>query len=276
MELSLNTEAPLVVIDARVWAQPNPTLPQAAVTVSLTGSAIGAVDIPWVTDATVVIWDDSTQRDTLRYYPFSTIEATLPKGLPLVAGFDWALLPAHAGAYVSHTLRAIPGRTYFIGVQLPSGQEFRAQSHLPHPVAIDSVWAAWQPATPRQPAGHSVAFRYTDPPQQGNRYLCLHYLNGVLQNYPAAIDVFADNLASDAAITHRLDNVFHVGDTLRVEFHTLTPEAHAYWRGFRQLLDRTQGPFDAPGANPPSNFSGGALGLFWCSAPQRAVQVVNP
>jgi hypothetical protein len=276
IELDIAADAPRLAIDARLWTRPAPWEPHGQVTLTRSGHPFLPESIEWIPDAVITLWDDAGQRDTLVFVAYSTLDSLLPGGLPPQFAIRLRELPPAAGLYVTRTLQAIPGRTYTLHVQLPDGTQHQAQSLLPLPVPIDSATYRWLPRRGPIEEGYFIEYHFQDPPEPGQNYMSFHYLNDTLQNSADYITVGDDFYINGSYVHGPLFRPFRAGDTVVVEHQTVTRAVLDHWAGLLQLMSGTGGPFSGPGANPPTNFSGGALGLFWCSAPQRDTVVIRP
>ncbi len=140
--------------------------------------------------------------------------------------------------------------------------------------------------------GYQSEFSATDLPGETDYYYLRYYRNGVLQNRPQDINLSRDGAFLESDNTDGLpftkevrqslnpDKLFVLGDTMRVEMRSLTPEGYLFWQS---LLAQTQnaGLFATPPANVPSNIrnvSGSepvAVGFFLVSPVRTATAVVN-
>lgn len=274
--LDLATGTPRVAIDARLWTRPNAWEPHGQVTLTRSGNPLRPEEIQWIADAEITIWDEAGPRDTLVFVPFAVLDSLLPGGLPPGFSFGFDALPHGAGIYVTRYLQAVPGHRYGIRVALPTDEVFQAASLLPVPVPIDSATYRWLPRRGPIEEGYFIEYHFQDPPELGQNYMSLHYLNDTLQNSSDFITVGNDAYINGSYVHGPLFRPFRANDTVVVEHQTVTNIAIEHWTGLLKLMGGTGGPFSGPGANPVTNFTGGALGLFWCSAPQRDTVVMVP
>jgi Domain of unknown function (DUF4249) len=171
-----------------------------------------------------------------------------------------SLTETSAGTYTTHTLQGKPGNTYTLNVTI-GDSNFTAVSTMPQPVALDSVTF-----------DHSSAFRknditaqanYQDPAGIKNYYQFIMYINGV--QFTKDIFAFDDRLSDGKYIVQdlRMDSTYlTVGDQLQVNMYCVDVNVYNYFNQLAQSGGTGAFNTTAAPANPSSNISNGAYGVF--------------
>jgi hypothetical protein len=200
-------------------------------------------DFPKVSNAVVVISDDAGNRDTL--------------------------VLAEEGLYTTSGPRqGVVGRTYHLSVEV-DGKMYTAQDRLESLSPIDSFYTVYIPGGSRpgfSEDGHYAFFNTTDPPQEKNYYMYHLYKNKESVLSINRIAVFDDRFLAPVIIGSRLPGRYESGDTLLLQFYSLSEKAYLYYDGIAQQLQNDGGFFSTPPANAPTNMTGGALGFFQASS----------
>jgi hypothetical protein len=170
------------------------------------------------------------------------------------------------GYYISSKIKGIPGRTYKL--QITSDNEtFGATVELPNSVPIDTVY--FQPGLFRADS-LNICIEFKDPAITENYYRIKIYRNRLyaVNDYFLLTDAFSDGEKIVAPIYYRY---FAPKDTVFVQLLNLE---RTTWKYFKSMSEAIQQGVNsqAPG-NPPTNFSGGALGIFgaWGSSSYRII-----
>jgi hypothetical protein len=158
------------------------------------------------------------------------------------------------------SLVGVPGKTYTLQVNIGS-ETFTATSRMPDYVGIDSLYTSFMDWMGEKE--YYVNVLYTDPPQKGNAYRFVLYINGTKTN-----DLFGqnDDLSNGRRNTASLfseddlQDDLKPGDELRVELQSIDPQVYQYW--FSLWQGATGEGNAASPANPVTNIRGGALGYF--------------
>ena len=178
-------------------------------------------------------------------------------------GNSYTLTDGGTGLYYHGSLRAEPGKTYDLRVQL-AGEVFTASSTAPQPVAIDSLYITDELLFGDYRKMANLRFR--DPPGRGNCYRFVQYVNGIRETQ---IMIMNDDYIDDRLVTSTLyyfadeddgDILIKPGDEVKVKFQVIDEPVYKYW--FSLLRSSTGGNQQASPANPVSNMQGGALGYF--------------
>lgn len=170
------------------------------------------------------------------------------------------------GYYVASRIKGIAGKVYNLKI-VTAGETFGAKIELPAAVPIDTVY--FQPGLFRNDS-LNVVVEFHDPAKTGNFYRVKLYRNGryAVNDYYLLTDAYSDGETMMAPVYYRY---FAPGDTVVVELLNLE---RVTWRYLKGMSESIQQGFNsqAPG-NPPTNLSGGALGIFgaWGTSVYRVI-----
>jgi hypothetical protein len=170
------------------------------------------------------------------------------------------------GYYVSSKLKGIPGTDYKL--QITSDNEtFGASVELPKSVPIDTIY--FQPGLFRNDS-LNICIEFKDPAITENYYRIKIYRNRryAVNDYFLLTDAFSDGERIVAPIYYRY---FAPRDTVFVQLLNLEKNTWKYFKGLSEAIQQGVNS-QAPG-NPPTNFSGGALGIFgaWGTSSYRVI-----
>jgi len=165
------------------------------------------------------------------------------------------LIEKGGGYYVSSKTRGISGRTYTLKIGT-EGEKFEATVELPPIVPIDKVY--FQPGLFRTDS-LNIVVEFLDPGRTENYYRVKLYRNGryAVNDYYLMSDAFSDGQRIVAPVYYRY---FTPGDTVVVELLNLERCTWKYLKGMSESIQQGINS-QAPG-NPPTNLTGGALGIF--------------
>lgn len=244
IDLVLDDKSGELVIEGSVTDQPGPYYVRVTRSVAFTEEN----KYPAIEDAIVVISDDSGQIDTLSY--------------------------ESNGNYRTDHLVSVPGRTYKLYVQV-GALTYTAESKMPLPVALDGL-----KQDSLELAGnvsYTILPIFTDPPQLGNRYT---FVLNVNESNKKTIQTFSDNTDNGVVNQRSImpaveddDEDVKIGDVIRVEMRCVDQNVYTYYSALSQLLNNSGPGGGITPANPPSNISNGALGVF--SAHSTATQSIT-
>jgi Domain of unknown function (DUF4249) len=230
VKLPLNTAASQWVIQGEVTNAPGPY----TVTINQTVAFYAENTFPAVSGASVQISDDQGVTD--------------------------ALTETSAGNYTTHTLQGKPGNTYTLSVKIGDSL-FTAVSTMPAIVPLDSVTF-----------DHSSAFRknditaqanYQDPAGIKNYYQFIMYINGT--QFTKDIYAFDDRLSDGKYVVQnlRMDSTYLIaGDQLQVNMYCIDVNVYNYFNQLAQSGGTGSFNTSSAPANPTSNISNGAYGVF--------------
>lgn len=178
------------------------------------------------------------------------------------------LIEKGGGYYVTSRISGIAGKTYTLNVKTNS-ETFGATVEIPNSVPIDTVY--FKPGLFRCDS-LNIFVEFKDPAVTENYYRIKVYRNRryAVNDYFLMTDAFSDGEKIVAPIYYRY---FAPKDTVFVELLNLERNTWRYYKGVSESIQQGVNS-QAPG-NPPSNFSGGALGIFgaWGSS---SYQVIVP
>ena len=207
-----------------------------------------------VTDATVVVEDNVGGTHTYAHYQGSH--------------------PDSIGYYFpEEPFSGVEGRTYKLTVMV-AGELYEATDQLLRLVPIDKLEYQINPneeSDPEHPGRFFELLLFVKEPQDTrDYYLFKSYRNDSLK-YMNETDVY---FADDELIGENIDGIplplfYGKGDKAGVEVYSLSRDAFVYYRDLQKILNNDGGLFGTPPANPRSNLTNGALGLFQASAFRR-------
>lgn len=165
------------------------------------------------------------------------------------------LVEKGGGYYVAQKTRGIAGRAYSLDIKT-NGATFHASVTVPPAVPIDTVYFQ-RGLFNKDSLNLVVGFR--DPVGIENYYRIKLFRNGryAVNDYYLLTDNFSDGEKIIAPVYYRY---FAPGDTVVVELLNLERNTWRYFKGLSESV-RQGINSQAPG-NPPSNITGGALGIF--------------
>jgi len=191
---------------------------------------------PGVSGATVILWDDFGNRDTLR-------EDSI-------------------GVYVTNpaNFRTQENRTYYLKVLL-DGQTYTAKTHLPYMVPLDTVTWEFTKRPPEFLEGYYITAIGQDPDTIGNFYRFKFYKNDSLHNGRLDLIYAEDKLFNGNTLVlnapYRLDQQ----DVIKLELVTFDQRTYNFYEQIQFQLFAGS-PFAPPGDNVSTNIEGGAIGFF--------------
>ena len=165
------------------------------------------------------------------------------------------LVEEGAGFYVSSRMIGIPGRSYMLRIAA-DGEHFGSTVQLPYAVAIDTVYFRFGSL---QKDSLNAIVEFHDPPRDANYYRIklFHNRKYAVNDYFLLTDASMNGTKMVVQIYYRY---FAPGDTIGVELLNLEKNTWKYFKGLSEAIQQGVNS-QAPG-NPPTNISGGALGIF--------------
>jgi hypothetical protein len=198
---------------------------------------------------------------TVGFYADNTFPAVSGASVKISDGVVTdSLTETSPGSYTTHTLQGRSGSTYILTVGI-GDSTYTASSTMPAPVALDSV--TFDNSGRFKKNQITPQANYQDPPDVKNYYQFIMYINGT--QFTKDIYALDDRLSDGKYITQnlRMDSSYlNVGDQLRVDMYCVDVNVYNY---FNQLSQSNgTGAFNtaAAPANPGSNISNGAYGIF--------------
>ena len=203
-----------------------------------------------IDDAIVVISDDAGNLDTLSHMS--------------------------DGRYETSKVSGTPGIRYHLLV-IAEGKDYEATSIMPRLNTIDSAYATYYEKGDflHEENSYYVSFVAKEPQDTKDFYLWKFYKNGELLNQKNDIMIASDELVQEDINGMEAPFPYQLGDTAKVEMYSLTEEAYKFYSGLNSNLNNEGGFFSSPPANPSSNITNGALGLFQTSAVETIEYVIK-
>lgn len=230
--VKLDGAAPQIVIEGEITANKGPYSVKVSESVDFEASNT----FPGRTDATVSITDLSTGRKEL-------------------------LTGTGGGTYRTSSMLGVGGHSYLLSVEV-GGKTYTATSTIPvKAVKIDRLFAK-KFALDKNDI--YMVPQFTDPPGKGNYYRIRQYVNGVIiKGSYVRSDEASDGLVYDGQLYYSTDAddgnpLIHNGDKITAELQCVDKGAYDYFRTLSSTIDQDA----STPANPVSNISGGALGVF--------------
>jgi len=230
--LNLNTVPSQLVIQGEVTDQPGPY----TVTISRSVNFYADNVFPAISGAVVKISDGSGVTDSLT--------ETSP------------------GTYVSHVLQGGPGNTYTLYVNV-GDTSYTAVSTMPAPVPLDSITLEHTKGRLGRKDQITPQANYQDPAGIRNYYEYVLYINGVQFN--KTIYASSDRLTDGKYIVQdlRMDSTYlSSGDQLRVDMYSIDENVFNYFNQLERAIGVGAFNTSASPANPSTNLSNGAYGVF--------------
>jgi hypothetical protein len=239
IELELENVAPRLVVEANISDQVGPY----TVNLSETGDFYKKNTFPPRTGATVIIFDDSGNRETLT--------------------------EVAPGIYETSSIQGVRGSTYTIEIS-SEGKNYIASSKIPDQILpIDTIISEFLEESFFQDEGYFVTLFAQDIPLVKNYYRYKVFVNGKVyvfyqdeededevkdDNIYLDQDKFHDGLIFETTFPQKLSP----GDSVTIEMYHINKGSFDY---YRSLLDAIGAAGVAP-SNPISNFGKLALGNF--------------
>lgn len=221
-ELDLPPQQPRLVVEAEL----NNTRGPHKVRLSITADYFAKGDLPPVEDAEVIISDDTGTIDTLRQ--------------------------VEPGLYISTGIYGEIGRTYTLHIDW-AGTRYESTGRLLEEAVIDSLNYRYFPENPFFEEGYYIFFFGRVPPDRTNYFRFKVYRNDSLYNNRTDLLVQNDEFLPDTIENIRFSYPFNLGDTVRLEMHTLDHDMYQYYLELISLLFNDGGLFSPPPQNPVSN-----------------------
>ncbi|WP_316822705.1 DUF4249 domain-containing protein [Pedobacter gandavensis] len=160
------------------------------------------------------------------------------------------------GVYQSVRFKGKSGSKYDLSVTV-EGQTYKASSVMPARVPMDSL--TFKTYTLFGESKNYVAVNFKDPAGVANQYRYILKFKGKVEKDVVSEDRFDDGNKVTNVIFYELNDLIK-GDSIQVEIQCIDKNVYRYFYSLGQNTGEG-GPPVSP-ANPPSNFSNGALGVF--------------
>jgi len=251
IDLDLDDKSGNIVIEGNITNQPGPYIIRITKSVAFTQNN----QYPAVTDAQVVVSDNTGQTEILQY--------------------------VGDGKYITTAFTGVTGRTYTLKIQA-EGKQYTAQSTMPEVVSFDAL--TQDSFTFGSETTYTLLPIFTDPAALGNRYLFNFTINNMTKK---TFEVFSDNVNNGMVNQRPLflpnedndddptDHKVVPGDTVYVEMQSIDHTIFTYYSALLQISgDGGPGGGVTP-SNPPSNIDNGALGYFSAHTVQKKSIVIQ-
>lgn len=191
-----------------------------------------------------------TESNTFNGFKGANVNIITPGGMPIT------FIEVSPGLYRSQRLKGTPGQTYKLEV-LADGKLYTASSTMPLPVIPDSL--GFKKLSFFGNANIYPTVYYKDPSGVQNQYRYLVKINNKYQADIVSEDRFNNGNAVSDVINYDGDDI-KSGDIITIEMQSIDRNVFKYYFAISQI-GGNGGPPVAP-ANPNSNISNGALGIF--------------
>jgi len=247
INVDLNDAAPRIVIEGLITDRPGPY----TITISKSGSFFNQPDLPFVSDAVVIITDNVGSTDSLK-------EIT-------------------PGVYLASYTVGVPGRSYTLKV-ISENIEYSGSTTMFSHVEIDSLILSKSTSQHFDYGDNSsdeidaeIDCYFSDPPEK-NFYRIRVFDNDTMRtdNYR----LFDDQYTNEQVIGLRVARA-KAGHTYRAELYSLDKLTFGFYRTLEDLV-HSNPVFGSTPANPATNLSNGALGYFGaCAVSSRTIFVTD-
>jgi len=182
--------------------------------------------------------------------------------------------------YPSVSFKGSVGRTYKLKV-IADGQTYEAQDQMTRTMTFDSLTTRINDDERKDPKVkgryYQVLLYGKEPQETKDYYIFRYYRNDSLSLYNNS-DIYN---VDDQGIGANVNGVtapiyFGLNDKVRLEALSVSRNAFLYYTDLYNLINSDGGMFSAPPANPRSNISNGALGVFQASAIASKEIVIKP
>jgi hypothetical protein len=297
-DLKLPGTEPRLVVDGLISSKPGPNYIR--LTLSKTGN-ITTSDISNnelvdpITDAIVVVSNDSGQSDTLRYIQWNESEYSWDyrtgNSIKIIKDqygitTDTIVItdPSYynkRGFYKTSRLKGIPGTTYFLNVKYKE-KEYVASAYMPPVPDIDSIGYLLKKSEIVGKSDKYIPLLYFQEPQGTKDYYLIQLQNEIFTQsgygnstwqFSILSDTFLEPYVSglnvSTGFSPRGENFYPAyweGDSIYVALSSLTKDGFNYFQNLLDQFGNDGGAYKPTPASPPGNISNGGLGLFRASA----------
>lgn len=167
------------------------------------------------------------------------------------------------GLYRGETVNGLPGHTFTLTISSGNNEYLARSSLFSQPELIELEYEELDIPHQLEETIYTVKCVMVDDIYNENYYLFRYFRNGVLLN--DYFSTYSDRFIDEDTVVYndfRLD--FYMGDTVRVELHSIDREVYNYFNLMNDMLFSamtSSTPF-----NPASNFSNGLIGYFMASS----------
>lgn len=183
------------------------------------------------------------------------------------------------GTYFSdQKFAGITGRIYSLSVDVDNFN-YSASDTLRPITTIDSLSIIVNPDAVDDPDSEGEIYQvilYAKEPQESLDFYYFRFYRDSVLVEGNNVFVFDDKLLGNSLDGLPSPVLFKEGELASVEIYSLTREQYVFYTDLANLLGSDGGMFSPPPANPRTNISGGALGLFQVSGLARASILIEP
>ena len=183
------------------------------------------------------------------------------------------------GYYFSNQRFAgVVNRVYQLDVSVGNNL-FQAIDTLRAVTSIDSLSIRIDDAAVNDPENEGKIYQvllYAKEPQETIDYYYFKFYRDSLLDADDNVYVFDDKILGNSLDGLPSPVLFREGELASVEIYGLTRSQFVYFLDLGNILNNDGGMFSPPPANPRSNITGGALGLFQVSGISRGSILIEP
>jgi hypothetical protein len=171
--------------------------------------------------------------------------------------------------YKGSSLRGEAGKKYHLEISY-AGLNFSADTEIPNPVSLDSLWFEPKPENKAQ-----LCLKFTDNPNQKNYYKLytkgigqVNYIRTLLSNqddkyFNGKQITLQVNRGAANNTTNKWDPYFNLGDSVSVKFATIPKVGFDFWSAHQNEIVNASNPLMSSTTALPGNIVGQATGI-WC------------
>lgn len=199
---------------------------------------------------------------TTSYFAAESPERVTGAVVELETNSGTIAVPHIANGLYSANVNPQVGETLTLRVQ-DGSNSYSAASTVPGIVQLDSLIPEFQDPNAFFDGGYVLRANWLDPAGIENFYRYRIWLGDSLYDDPSDLSVTRDDLYDGQTVDFPLfPNFFQTGDSVRLEFRTITEAMYDYYETLSDITVNQGGGSTAAPANPNSNVEGGALGYF--------------
>jgi len=236
IDVDLNSTGRNLVVDAKLYDGENDFV----VFLSQTIDFFNSDEAEFIDDATVTLSTASGGVETLQYI---NIDST--------------------GFYVLPAYEAIVGETYTLTIEL-DGEIYEATTTMPKKPIIDSTFTQFDPGNAFIDEGYDVINLVQDIAGENGYYRLWYTLNDTIRNKISDMMIFDDEVFQEGILYEVPIFVtrFQPGDRVGTVLLSMDENVYDYYETLQDLITDQGGGSSAAPANPNTNLSNGALGVF--------------
>ncbi len=174
--------------------------------------------------------------------------------------------------YRAH-LKGVVGETYTLNI-IENDKSYSTTTVLNPPVAIDTIFVqSTNGFNPPELPSEFMNCSFYDPKGEVNQYRFIQSINGVDDNYIyVGNDTFFNGIYVNASLFGS-EKGFVKGDTVVVKLQTIDTGNYNYLQALSRMIGG--GGESVSPTNPPSNFTGDAMGYFYAYSEDRDTIIIK-